>query len=75
MGWGGEDRELGERLVHLGVQPRQIRHRAICMHLWHTHGYVDDEMLVENRKIRLETAQTRAAYTPYGIRRPTPGTL
>jgi glycosyltransferase involved in cell wall biosynthesis len=28
MGYGGEDRELGERLVNFGVRPKQIRHRA-----------------------------------------------
>jgi GT2 family glycosyltransferase len=67
MGWGGEDRELGERLVHLGLQAHQIRHRAICLHLWHERGYVDQEVLKENRRIRLETARRRAAYTPYGI--------
>lgn len=67
MGWGGEDRELGERLVHLGLQAHQIRHRAICLHLWHERGYVDQEVLTENRRIRLETAHRCAAYTPYGI--------
>ncbi len=67
MGYGGEDRELGERLVHRGVTPRQIRHRAICMHLWHERGYVDAEVLRRNREIRDQTAATRASSTPFGI--------
>lgn len=67
MGWGGEDRELGERLVHLGRRGRQIRHRSVCLHQWHERGYVKPEMLTENRRIRRETARTRAVYTPHGI--------
>lgn len=74
MGWGGEDRELGERLVHAGVRGIQVRHRARCLHQWHERGYVRPEMLVENRRIRRETARRRSAYTPYGIVKPdTPG--
>ena len=67
MGWGGEDRELGERLVHLGRQGRQIRHRAICLHLWHARGYVNRDVLALNRKIRDETARHRSKFTPHGI--------
>jgi glycosyltransferase involved in cell wall biosynthesis len=67
MGYGGEDRELGERLVLLGRRGRQIRHRAICLHQWHQRGYVSAEALAENRRIRRETARRRVARTPYGI--------
>lgn len=68
MGWGGEDRELGERLVNLGVRGRQIRHRAILMHLCHDRGYVDSDIVAANLEIRKETARTSARFTPYGIR-------
>ena len=27
--YGGQDREMGERLVNLGIKPRQLRHRSI----------------------------------------------
>lgn len=67
MGYGGEDRELGERLVHSGISGYQVRHRAICMHLWHERGYVRDDVLRGNREIRDETARTRSRFTPYGI--------
>jgi glycosyltransferase involved in cell wall biosynthesis len=40
MEWGAEDREMGERLMHLGVRPVQIRYRAVCAHLDHDRGYV-----------------------------------
>ena len=67
MGYGGEDRELGERLVILGRRGRQIRHRAICVHQWHERGYVSEEVLRENRRIRRETARAGVARTPFGI--------
>jgi glycosyltransferase involved in cell wall biosynthesis len=68
MGYGGLDRELGERLVNAGVRPRQIRHRAACIHLDHPRSYVDPDCLARNRAIREETRANRFAWTPYGIR-------
>ena len=67
MGYGGEDRELGERLVILGRRGRQIRHRAVVVHQWHERGYVSDEVLRANRRIRRETARAGVARTPFGI--------
>jgi glycosyltransferase involved in cell wall biosynthesis len=67
MKYGGEDRELGERLFNLGIRSKQIRHRAICVHLWHERGYVRDEDIAANRAIRRETARNVACFTPYGI--------
>jgi glycosyltransferase involved in cell wall biosynthesis len=69
MEWGGEDRELGERLVNLGVKPRQIRHRAVCVHLDHDRGYVRAEALALNRRIRAETRRLQATWTAHGIRK------
>jgi glycosyltransferase involved in cell wall biosynthesis len=69
MEWGAEDRELGERLIHLGVRPRQIRHRAVCVHLDHDRGYVRAEAVAKNRQIWNETKRTRATWTPYGLRK------
>ena len=67
MRYGGEDRELGERLEHAGIRGHQARHRCVCLHLWHERGYVTDEDLARNRAIRDETAQERRTVTPYGI--------
>jgi len=67
MKYGGEDRELGERLMNLGVHSKQIRHRAICIHLWHERGYVREEDIRANRAIRRETARRSASFTPHGI--------
>ncbi len=67
LGYGGLDRELGERLFNTGVRPRQIRHQAICVHLDHSRSYVDPAIIAHNRKIRAENRQSRSCWTAYGI--------
>jgi glycosyltransferase involved in cell wall biosynthesis len=67
MEWGGEDREMGERMMNAGVRGKRIRYRAVCVHLDHPRGYVRDEALARNRAIRDETLRTRAVWTDYGI--------
>lgn len=51
MGYGGLDRALGFRLENLGVKGRQIRHRAVCLHLHHERPYKDPEVVQRNRSI------------------------
>ncbi len=67
MQYGGQDRELGERLQNAGVRGKQIRYLAICLHLDHARGYATDESVAKNRGIRDETRQERRTWTPYGI--------
>jgi len=67
MQYGGEDRELGERLMNRGVKGIQIRYSAITLHLEHARGYVTDQMLQKNKGIRAETKKNRATYTVYGL--------
>ncbi len=67
MGYGGLDRELGERLINAGVRPKQIRHRAICVHLDHPRDYVDAAVVSRNREIRNETRRDRRQWTFDGI--------
>jgi glycosyltransferase involved in cell wall biosynthesis len=69
MGYGGMDRELGERLVHAGVRPKQIRHRAVCLHLDHDRPWRTRETLRANRSIRRGTRSSRATWTDHGIRK------
>lgn len=69
MQYGGLDRELGERLVNAGVRVRQVRHRAVCVHLDHGRPYVDEESWRRNRAIRAQTRQCGATWTEYGIER------
>ncbi|NJC24983.1 glycosyltransferase family 2 protein [Neolewinella antarctica] len=69
MQYGGEDREMGERLVNLGVTGKQIRYSAICLHLHHERGYVTPEMIARNEAIRKDTRKQRLTHTPFGIDR------
>ena len=67
MGYGGEDREFGERLVNLGIKPIQIRYSAICVHLYHNRGYKNKESIISNLKIRKNTRFQKIIKTPFGI--------
>ncbi len=71
MQYGGPDREIGERLENMGVKGKQIRHRAICIHLDHARGYKTKESLERNLRIRKETRQLKKITTPYGIEKQT----
>lgn len=67
MQYGGEDRELGERLMNAGIKPKQIRYSAICVHLDHSRSYVNNEALEINKEIRQETKRNRNVRTRFGI--------
>ena len=68
MGWGGEDREFGYRLVNAGVRPRRIRYSAICVHLHHERPWRDEQVLARNDDLRTRTRQLGICCTDYGIR-------
>jgi glycosyltransferase involved in cell wall biosynthesis len=67
MQYGGLDRELGERLTNAGVRGRQIRHRAICVHLEHPRDYIDPSAMSRNREIRRATFIRQVTWTDYGL--------
>jgi len=67
MQYGGEDRELGERLNNTGIKGKQIRYSAIAVHLDHPRGYVTEEMISKNRAIRDETKASESVWTDFGI--------
>lgn len=67
MGYGGEDRELGERLQNAGITGKRIRHRAIVVHLDHPRGYVRQDIIEKNNAIRAHTQSQRLTRTPYGL--------
>lgn len=67
MQYGGEDRELGERLFNSGIKAKQLRYSAICLHLDHTRGYVKPEMIEKNKQIRTATKHQNIKRTLYGI--------
>ena len=67
MQYGGEDCEFGDRLRNSGIKPKQIRYSAICVHLDHARGYVNDEMLKKNKAIRDNTTKNKATKTEFGL--------
>ena len=67
MQYGGEDRELGERMMNNGIKAKQIRYSAVCVHLDHPRGYVMDEMIVKNKAIREATKSDKSVWTDFGI--------
>jgi glycosyltransferase involved in cell wall biosynthesis len=68
MQYGGEDRELGERLINYGLKPKQVRYSAVCLHLDHPRGYVTPEMIVKNKAIREATKSNNSVWTDFGIK-------
>lgn len=67
MQYGGQDRELGERLMNLGIKSKQIRYSAICVHLDHKRGYKNKESIEKNQQIRKHTRDAKVIKSPYGI--------
>lgn len=67
MQYGGQDRELGERLFNKGLKSKQIRYSAICVHLDHKRGYVNEETWKKNYSIRENTRKNKVIKTPIGI--------
>ena len=69
MKYGGPDREFGERLDNYGVKGKQIRHKAIVLHLDHARGYKTPESLAANLAIRKEVKMKNIKITPFGIQK------
>lgn len=67
MQYGGQDRELGERLMNKGIKAKQLRYSAVCVHLDHKRGYKTAESIERNQAIRRNTRQSGVTWTPYGI--------
>jgi glycosyltransferase involved in cell wall biosynthesis len=67
MQYGGSDREIGERLVNYGILGKQIRHRAIVLHLDHSRAYKTAESMEKNLLIRKNTRHSKISWTPHGI--------
>lgn len=67
MQYGGQDRELGERLFNKGLKSKQIRYSAICIHLDHARGYVNEATWKKNFAIREYTQKYKIVRTPVGI--------
>lgn len=69
MKYGGPDREFGERLENYGIKGKQIRHKAIVLHLDHARGYKTPESLAANLAIRKEVKEKKIVWSPFGIKK------
>lgn len=67
MQYGGQDRELGERMMNLGIKGKQIRYSAVCIHLEHNRGYKTSESIQKNKHIRKHTKDQKKTWTDFGI--------
>jgi glycosyltransferase involved in cell wall biosynthesis len=67
MQYGGQDRELGERLFNFGIKSKQLRYSAVCVHLDHKRGYKTPESIAKNVGIRKTTKREKRVWTFYGI--------
>ncbi len=67
MQYGGEDREMGERMFNNGIRSKQIRYSAIILHLDHKRPYVNVEALERNKAIRKETKRLNRVTTEFGL--------
>jgi len=68
MQYGGEDREIGERMMNNGITFLQVRYSAICVHLHHERPYKNEEAEILNLKIRKVTKNKKKTYTNFGIK-------
>lgn len=66
--YGGQDKELGERLKNNGVSGRHIRYSAPLVHLDHPRGYDRPEIRRRNLELLAETRAEKRTCTPHGIK-------
>jgi glycosyltransferase involved in cell wall biosynthesis len=69
MQYGGEDREVGERMMNNGIKFLQIRYNAICLHLHHNRPYKNAENEAVNAQIRRTTKTENVKWTAFGIKK------
>lgn len=67
LAYGGLDRAFGELLANAGVRGRQVRHRAVCVHLDHARPYVDPERWRRNHEIRARIRRDGLTRSRLGI--------
>jgi hypothetical protein len=67
LDYGGEDREMGERLFNKGLLSKQIRYSAICVHLEHSRNYVNEEKIKINHEVRKFNKKNNITWIETGI--------
>jgi glycosyltransferase involved in cell wall biosynthesis len=67
LGYGGLDREFGERLERCGMKGIQARYSLICLHLDHPRPYRAREIMDANMQIRRDNARRNVRRTSHGL--------
>lgn len=67
LGHGGEDREFGQRLESLGLAGKQIRYRAVLLHLEHPRPYASTRERSKNRRLRKRRRRTGTVRARNGL--------
>lgn len=67
LGYGGLDREFGERLERCGMKGIQARYTLICLHLDHPRPYRAREIMNANMLIRRDNAKRNVRRTTHGL--------
>lgn len=67
MRYGGEDKEMGARLMNAGYRGRFLRYSAPLLHMHHARGYVDPGVVAANRAKILQTRRTRRCWAETGL--------
>lgn len=67
MQYGGEDVEMGERMLNKGIKSKQIRYSTVCIHLDHTRGYASPESWEKNKNIRENVKNNKLVWTDFGL--------
>ncbi len=70
MAYGGSDWEFGDRLNRSGIKRKRVRYRAIVLHLDHSRGYADPELIRKNKALWDEAVQKKTVWTDFGISPP-----
>ncbi len=67
--YGGQDKELGERLKNAGLRGRHVRYTAVLVHLDHSRGYLDVEKRQRHKKMIHDVRGSERFWTDYGIQK------
>lgn len=65
-GWGCEDHDLVARLMNNGVRPLQIRHMAVCYHMWHPSSKKSDTF-ARNNELLEQTRREQRTWCEKGV--------
>ena len=67
VGWGSEDVDIVFRLYNAGVQRKNAKGVAACVHLWHPHVGASFDNMDNNRAIANEAARTGRIRAQVGL--------